>query len=144
MDDRDAKILQILANDGKATHSQIAEKVGLSLSACQRRVKELESRGIIAGYRATIAPAYLGEGQVVLVGINLASHSRADIQAFQKAIVRLPMVKDVYHIAGEYDYLLKVAVADIPAFEDFHADQLAAIPQIAKITSFVSMSTLKV
>jgi Lrp/AsnC family leucine-responsive transcriptional regulator len=54
------------------------------------------------------------------------------------------MVKDVYHIAGEYDYLLKVAVADIPAFEDFHADQLAAIPQIAKITSFVSMSTLKV
>lgn len=143
MDDKDKKILHILANDGKATHANIAEQVGLSLSACQRRVKDLEAKEIIAGYRANIASAYLGEEQIVLVGINLENHSRDAIQAFQKAIVRLPMVKDVYHIAGEYDYFLKVAVADISAYEDFHADRLAAIPEIAKITSFITMSALK-
>jgi len=144
MDRKDEKILQILSKDGKATHANIAQQVGLSLSACQRRVKELEANGIIVGYGAKIAPFYLGEKQIVLVGINLKNHSREAIQSFQRAIVRMPMVKGVYHIAGEYDYFLKVAVADISAYEDFHADRLAAIPEITKITSFIAMSTLKI
>lgn len=143
MDEKDRKIIRILAQDGKTTHAEIAERVGLSLSACQRRVKDLESQGIIEGYRAKIAASYLGEDQIILVGINLERHSRPAIQDFQKAIVKLTPVKDVYHIAGEYDYFLKVAVPDIAAYEDFHADALAAIPDIARITSFISMSTLK-
>ncbi|MEM6946112.1 MAG: Lrp/AsnC ligand binding domain-containing protein, partial [Pseudomonadota bacterium] len=62
---------------------------------------------------------------------------------FQAAIVRLSMVKEVHHIAGAYDYFLKVAVEDVAAYENFHADDLAAIPGIARITSFVAMSTFK-
>lgn len=143
MDEKDRKIIQILARDGKATHAEIGQRVGLSLSACQRRIKDLEAQGIIEGYRAKIASAYLGEDQIVLVGINLERHSRGAIQAFQKAVVKLAAVKDVYHIAGEYDYFLKVSVPDISAYADFHADALASIQGIARITSFISMSTLK-
>lgn len=143
MDEKDGKIIHILSREGKATHAEIAERVGLSLSACQRRVKELESQGVIEGYRAKIAARYLNENQIVIVGVNLEQHSRDAIQAFQKAIVKLTAVKDVYHIAGQYDYFLKVAVPDIAAYEDFHADALAAVRGVARITSFISMSTLK-
>ncbi|MEM7528477.1 MAG: Lrp/AsnC family transcriptional regulator [Pseudomonadota bacterium] len=143
MDETDRNILRHLAENGKLTQGRLAEKVGLSLSSCQRRVKSLEQDGAITGYRALISPALLGEGLVVLVGINLERHARKDIQAFQAAIVRLSMVKEVHHIAGAYDYFLKVAVEDVAAYENFHADDLAAIPGIARITSFVAMSTFK-
>lgn len=143
MDAIDGKILRNLANDGKITQAKLAESVGLSLSACQRRVKTLETSGAISGYRAVIDPALLDERRVVFVGINLERHARPDIQAFQSAVVRLPMVKEVHHIAGAYDYLLKVAVRDIEAYESFHADALAAVDGISRITSFVAMSTFK-
>ncbi|MEO0429093.1 MAG: Lrp/AsnC family transcriptional regulator [Pseudomonadota bacterium] len=143
MDGIDRNILRELATNGKLTHGQLADKVGLSLSSCQRRVKSLEQGGAITGYCASISPGLLGENLVVFVGINLERHARKDIQAFQAEVVRLPMVKEVHHIAGAYDYLLKVAVEDMEAYEDFHADDLAAIPGIARITSFVAMSTFK-
>lgn len=143
MDSIDAKIIQILSNSGKITQQHLSERVGLSLSACQRRVKALEHSRVISGYKALIDPDYLREAFVVLVGINLERHARADIQAFQNAITKLTMVKEVHHIAGQYDFFLKVAVSDIAAYEIFHADHLAAISGIARITSFVTMSTLK-
>lgn len=143
MDAIDAKILQFLACDGKLTHGRLADMVGLSLSACQRRVKALERSGAITGYRAVIDPALLDEAMTVFVGVSLERHARADIQSFQSAVVRLPMVKEVHHIAGAYDYILKVAVRDMNAYEGFHADDLAAVPGIARITSFVAMSTFK-
>lgn len=139
----DRKILRTLSEDGKITQSKLAEHVGLSLSACQRRVKLLEASGAISGYRAIVDPAILDEHLVVLVGINLERHARAHIQAFQSAVVCMPMVKEMHHIAGAYDYILKVAVANIEAYERFHADDLAAVKGIARITSFIAMSTLK-
>lgn len=143
MDTIDAKLLQILASHGRATHAQLAEQVGLSLSACQRRVKSLETRGAIQGYRAVVDPALLEEGRVVFVGVNLERHARADIQAFQRSVALIPAVKEVHHIAGEYDYLLKVAVRDLDAYEVFHADHLAALNGVARITSFIAISTFK-
>ena len=143
MDAIDAKLLQILASHGRATHAQLAEQVGLSLSACQRRVKSLETRGAIQGYRAVVDPALLEEGRVVFVGVNLERHARADIQAFQRSVALIPAVKEVHHIAGEYDYLLKVAVRDLDAYEVFHADHLAALNGVARITSFIAISTFK-
>ncbi len=143
MDPFDRNILKCLAQDGKMTQSDLAETVGLSLSACQRRVKALESKGQITGYRAEIAPELLGEAFVVFVGINLERHRRNDIQAFQKAVIAHSEVKEVYHIAGAFDYFLKVAVTDIQAYENFHADKLSAVDGISQITSFVAMSTFK-
>ncbi|MGB0906665.1 MAG: Lrp/AsnC family transcriptional regulator [Maricaulaceae bacterium] len=143
MDVYDAKILQNLSENGKVTQQELAERIGLSLSACQRRIKVLEENGAIQGYRAVIDPELLGEAFTVFVGINLERHSRAEIQAFQTAVIRLEGVKEVHHIAGQYDYLLKVKVADIQAYENFHADRLAGIKGIAQITSHITMSTFK-
>ncbi|MEL7313631.1 MAG: Lrp/AsnC family transcriptional regulator, partial [Cyanobacteria bacterium J06559_3] len=109
MDEQDRKILHILARDAKTTNAQLAEVVGLSLSACQRRVKSLEEAGAIAGYRAIIDPIHLDEAFVVFVGIRLQRHSRKIIQTFQEAIVVLDEVREVHHIAGSFDYFLRVA-----------------------------------
>lgn len=143
MDAIDKKILQILSEEGRVTQAELSERVGLSLSTCQRRLKALEDRRAITGYRAQIDPHFLDEGLTVLVGVNLERHARSEIRRFQDAIIRLPKVKEVHHVAGEYDYILKVAVRDMDAYELFHADEISAIKGIAKITSFIAMSTLK-
>ncbi|WP_083338516.1 Lrp/AsnC family transcriptional regulator [Ensifer sp. LCM 4579] len=89
------------------------ERVGISLSACQRRIKTLEQSGVVSGYKAVIDPNYLGEGLVVFVLVSLERHSKDGVRAFEAAVSRLPMIKEIYHVAGEYDFIMKVAVADI-------------------------------
>ena len=143
MDAIDRNILRLLSVDGKMTQGQLAERVGLSLSACQRRIKALQESNAITGYRAIIDPELLDERLVVFVGINLESHRRASCQDFQNSIIRLHQVKEVHHIAGTFDYILKVAVRDMDAYEHFHADDLASVQGILRITSFIAMSTFK-
>ena len=143
MDAIDRNILRLLSVDGKMTQGQLAERVGLSLSACQRRIKALQESNAITGYRAIIDPELLDERLVVFVGINLESHRRASCQDFQNSVIRLHPVKEVHHIAGAFDYILKVAVRDINAYENFHADDLASVQGILRITSFIAMSTFK-
>ena len=143
MDAIDRNILRVLGEEGKLTQARLAERVGLSLSACQRRVKVLEASGVIGGYRAVVDPDVLGEGFVLFAFVQLASHARADCLAFQSALRPLSPVKEAHHIAGEYDYLLKIAVADMAAYEAFHTDVLADVPGVARIVSHIPMSRVK-
>ena len=99
MDAIDRNILRLLSVDGKMTQGQLAERVGLSLSACQRRIKALQESNAITGYRAIIDPELLDERLVVFVGINLESHRRASCQDFQNSIIRLHPVKEVHHLS---------------------------------------------
>jgi Lrp/AsnC family leucine-responsive transcriptional regulator len=117
--------------------------VGLSPSSCQRRQRELEARGIIREYPAEIDPAVLGQSFTVFAAVQLQRHVRSDGQNFQKAVVKLPEVLEVHHIAGAFDYLLRV-VADLASYETFHAERLTALPGVAHITSYIAMSKLKV
>ena len=139
----DEKILRALRHNGRATSLELAEAVGLSPSSCQRRQRELEERGIVRGYRADIDPVVLGQALTVFAAVQLQRHERNEVQAFQKAVVRLPEVLEAHHIAGAFDYLLRIAVADLAAYEAFHADRLTALPGIANITSYIAMSTMK-
>jgi Lrp/AsnC family transcriptional regulator, leucine-responsive regulatory protein len=143
IDQFDEKILRTLQRDARATSLELAEAVGLSPSSCQRRQRELEQRGIVRGYRAEIDPAVLGQAFTVFAALQLQRHERSEVQAFQKAVVLLPEVLEVHHIAGAFDYLLRIAVADLAAYETFHADRLTALPGVANITSYVVMSRLK-
>jgi len=143
IDGFDEKLLRALQRDARATSLELAEAVGLSPSSCQRRQRELEARGIIQGYRAEIDPAVLGQSFTVFAAVQLQRHARSDVQNFQKAVVRLPEVLEVHHIAGAFDYLLRVAVADLASYETFHAVRLTALPGVAHITSYVAMSKLK-
>jgi Lrp/AsnC family transcriptional regulator, leucine-responsive regulatory protein len=143
IDQFDEKILRSLERNARATSFELAETVGLSPSSCQRRQRELEQRGIVRGYRADIDPAALGQALTVFAAVQLRRHERSEVQAFQKAVVLLPEVLEAHHIAGAFDYLLRIAIADLASYETFHADRLTALPGLANITSYVVMSRLK-
>ena len=140
IDHFDEKLLRALQDNARATSFELAEVVGLSPSSCQRRQRELEQRGIIRGYRADIDPAVLGQSFTVFAAVQLERHVRSDVQAFQKAVTQLPGILEVRHIAGAFDYLLRIAVADLASYETFHSDRLTALPGVAHITSYVVMS----
>ena len=97
---------------------------------------------MILGYRAEIEPTALGRSLRVLVGVRLVRHDRAEVQAFEKAVVQLSEIAFAHHVTGGFDYLLQVEVADLTAFEDFHANRLASLPNVGAVTSYVTMKTL--
>jgi Lrp/AsnC family leucine-responsive transcriptional regulator len=142
VDDVDRAILAVLERDGRINNAELAARVGLSPSPCLRRVRKLEETGVIRGYRAVIDPAAVGRSLRVFAGVRLVRHARADVLAFERAVVRLPEVVQSHHVTGNYDYLLQVEVADLPAYEDFHANRLATLPSVAAVTSYVTMKTL--
>jgi len=142
MDDVDRAILVVLEKRGRINNADLAARVGLSPSPCLRRVRRLEETGVIRGYRALIDPAAVGRSLRVFAGVRLVRHARAEVAAFERAVVRLPEVVNTHHVTGNYDYLLHVEVADLPAYEDFHANRLASLPGVAAVTSYVTMKTL--
>ncbi|GAA3640311.1 Lrp/AsnC family transcriptional regulator [Streptomyces iranensis] len=142
MDDVDRSILSILERNGRISNAELATQVGLSPSPCLRRVNRLEESGAIRGYHAEIDPAAIGRGLRVFAGVRLMRHNRGDVAAFERAAVQLPGVIQVHHVTGNYDYLLQVEVADLPAYEDFHANRLAELPGVATVSSYVAMKTL--
>jgi Lrp/AsnC family transcriptional regulator, leucine-responsive regulatory protein len=142
MDDVDRAILAVLDRDGRISNADLAERVGLSPSPCLRRVRRLEETGVIRGYRAVIDPTALGRGLRVIANVRLVRHSRADVIAFERAVVQLPEVVVTHHVTGTFDYLLQVEVADLAAYEDFHANRLADLPGVAAVNSYVTMKTL--
>lgn len=142
MDDIDRSILATLEKHGRISNDELAARVGLSPSPCLRRVRRLEQTGVIRGYQALVDPAAVGRGLRVFAGVRLIRHARADVVAFERAVIRLPEIIHTHHITGNYDYLLHVEVADLPAYEDFHANRLATLPSVASVTSYVTMKTL--
>jgi Lrp/AsnC family leucine-responsive transcriptional regulator len=142
VDEVDWSILAVLEKRGRISNAELAAEVGLSPSPCLRRVRRLEETGVIRGYRALIDPAATGRGLRVFVGVRLMLHARADVAAFERAVLQLREVAYSHHVTGNYDYLLQVEVADLPAYEDFHANQLASLPGVAMVTSYVTMKTL--
>lgn len=138
----DRAILSVLDRHGRISKAELASRVGLSPSPCLRRVNRLEATGVIRGYRADIAPAALGRGLRVFAGVRLIRHTRQDVVAFERAATRLSEVVCTHHVTGNYDYLLQVDVPDPAAYEDFHANRLAGPPNVATVTSYVTMKTL--
>ena len=142
MDEVDRSILAVLETRGRISNAELAAEVGLSPSPCLRRVRRLEEAGVIRGYRALIDPAAVGRGLRVFAGVRLIRHTRADVVAFEQEVMGLAEVVACHHITGNFDYLLQVEVADLPAYENFHANQMAALPGVGTVNSFVIMKTL--
>nr|WP_018997475.1 Lrp/AsnC family transcriptional regulator [Hirschia maritima] len=136
-------ILRELRQDGRLTNIELAEKVGLSPSACLRRVQELERSGVIAGYRAVLDRKAMGAGFVVYVTVGLARHLKKDQQAFENAMNRARQVVECHNITGTVEYLLRVETEDLEAYKVFHTDVLGTVEQVASITSFIVMGTPK-
>lgn len=137
------QILRELSKDGRITNIDLADRVGLSPSACLRRVQDLERRGVIKGYRAVLDPTAMGAGFVAYVGVGLNDHSKTGQEGFERAISRAPQVRECHNITGTIEYLLRVECADLKAYKNFHTDMLGALPQVNAITSYVVMGSPK-
>lgn len=136
-------ILRELTRDGRISNLELAERVGLSASACLRRVQELERTGVIKGYRAVLDRAALGAGFVAYVTVGLSVHTKASQVAFEQSISRSPEVRECHNITGAVEYLLRVEAEDLAAYKRFHTDILGVLPQVSSITSYVVMGSPK-
>jgi Lrp/AsnC family leucine-responsive transcriptional regulator len=143
MDALDAKILQALEHNGRVTNLQLAERVGLSPSACPRRVQALEAEGVIKGYRAILDRSQLGAGLTVFVMVGLSGHLQHDAQAFERAMAGASEVRECHNITGAVEYLLRVEVSDLAAYKRFHSDTLGTLSQVSTITSHVCLGSSK-
>lgn len=137
------RILRELGRDGRLPNTELATRVGLSPSACLRRVQDLERRGVISGYRAVISPQARGVGFTAYVTIGLSRHSTKTQKAFERLCLAAPAVRECHNITGTVEYLLRVEVADLTAYREFHADVLGNFPWIATITTHVVMDSPK-
>ena len=142
-DDIDARILRELARDGRLSHVDLSARVGLSPSACSRRVAELERSGAILGYRAVVAPGARDGGFTVLVAVGLSEHTKPSQEAFERAMARAWQVRECHNLTGAWEYMLRVEVPDLAAYKAFHTEVLGALPQVRQLTSYVVMASPK-
>lgn len=129
--------------DGRLPNNELADRIGLSPSPCLRRVRTLETTGVITGYHASVDPAALDRGFVVLLHVEMAEQRGETIEAFESAVLDLDQVVSCRRMFGTPDYLLQVAVADIEAYEQIYMSELTRLPGVARTTSQFAMKTVK-
>jgi Lrp/AsnC family leucine-responsive transcriptional regulator len=139
----DRAIVAILQRDGRMANVDLAEAVSLSPSACLRRVKALEASGIIAGYRAEVDRATAGLGLTVFVGLRVERHSRQASVDIEQALLAIPAVVACYLITGTADFMVEVAVPDLPSYERMLLDQVLAIPGVVEVRSTFTIRTIR-
>ena len=143
LDDIDRRILRELGSDGRISNIALAERVGLSPSACLRRVQEMERIGLIKGYRAVLDRDKLGLGFVAYLTVGLNRHTKADQEGFERAVSACPEVVECHNITGTVEYMLRVEARDLAAYKAFHTDVLGTLPAVNSITSSVVMGSPK-
>jgi len=137
------KILRELSREGRISNLDLAERVGLSPSACLRRVQELERSGVIKGYRARIDPARVGTAFIAYVTVGLSRHTKDAQAGFEAAMAEAPEVRECHNVTGSIEYLLRVEAADLAAYKHFHTEVLGVLPQVNAITTYVLMDSPK-
>jgi Lrp/AsnC family transcriptional regulator, leucine-responsive regulatory protein len=143
LDAIDLRILRALQEDGRITIQDLAGKVGLTASPCLRRVRLLEEAGVIAGYVAKLDQAAVGLAVNVFVSIRLERQREDELERFSKAIAMWPEVLECYLMTGQRDYLMRVVVADLPAYERFLKEKLTKLACVASIESSFALGQVK-
>jgi len=133
MDRIDRAILAALQNDGRISNKELAAAVGLAPSSCLERVRRLQDRGIITGFHAELDPMALGIRLQAFVSVRLAQHNRDVVDAFRDHIVSLPEVVSVYHVAGEEDFVVHVAVRDAEHLKNLTLDGFTTRAEVARL-----------
>ncbi|GJD61343.1 Lrp/AsnC family transcriptional regulator [Methylobacterium frigidaeris] len=141
-DEIDARILRVLRDDGRISNADLAAKVGLSPSACLRRLRLLESNGTIRGYTALIEADEREAHLVVLTQITLERQTEESLNRFEAAVRRCPEVRDCYLMTGLSDYLMRIEVSDAGDYERLHKEVLSRLPGVARIQSSFAIRTV--
>jgi DNA-binding Lrp family transcriptional regulator len=143
LDNYDKSILEALQKDGRISNVQLAQHVSLSESACLRRVRALEEAGMIRGYVALVSQNEAGLPGNVFVQIGLHREVESELAAFEDAVRNIPEVMECYLMSGEFDYLLRVVVADMADFERIHKTELTRLPGVARVNSSFAIRTVQ-
>ena len=139
----DKKILKVLQADARLNTKQIAGKIGLTVTPTYERLKKIEQSGVVKEYVALLDRDKIGKTIVAFINVSLQLHSKPLINIFEKAIVKVPEVMECFHVAGNFDYLLKVVVKDMNSYQNFVSNKLATIENIAHVQSSFVMTEIK-
>jgi Lrp/AsnC family transcriptional regulator len=142
LDKTDLKILAILQEDASLPVAEIASRVNLSQTPCWRRIQRLESEGVIIGRVALVNPESIGVGMTIFVDIETNDHSREWLSRFAELVRQMPEVMDVYRMAGDVDYTLRIAVSSMSDYDDFYRRLISAVP-LKNVTSRIAMERVK-
>lgn len=138
----DRAIVTTLQRDGRIANVDLADEVGLSPSACLRRVKALEASGIIAGYHAEVSRARAGLGLTVFIGLRVSGHSKETSSQIERQLLAIPAVVACYLISGNDDFLVEAAVPDLASYEQLLLGQILAIPAVVEAHSTFAIRTV--
>ena len=139
IDSIDRKLLDLLQNQGRLTHAELAQRIGLSASACTRRMQRLEAEGVVDGYVARLNGALIGRPTTVFIEVTLSSQGSSALDAFERAVAACSDVLECHLMSGDFDYLLRVAVADLQDYERVHRQHIAACPHVARVRTAFAM-----
>ena len=139
----DKKILKVIQADARLNTKQIAGKIGLTVTPTYERLKKIEQSGVVKEYVALLDREIIGKTIVAFINVSLQLHSKPLINVFEKSIVKVPEVMECFHVAGNFDYLLKVVVKDMNSYQNFLSNKLATIENIAHVQSSFVMTEIK-
>lgn len=142
MDDFDRKILSILRRDGRITFTDLAQRVGLSKTPCQQRVRRLVDKRVITGFAAIVDPAKVGLDHVAFAEVKLSDTREAALKQFNAAVRAIREVEECHMIASSFDYLLKVRTPDIRRYRIVLGEKISSLPHVASTSTFVAMETI--
>jgi len=143
IDKIDEQLIALLAKNGRATLSDLAEEVNLSISPCQARIKKLEEKKYILGYHAQINFQQLEKAHIAFIQISLSNTQAKALEAFNIEVGKLDAVEQCHMIAGGFDYLLKVRTSDIKSYRLLLSEKISSLPYVASTSTFVSMQSVK-
>ncbi|MEV0590823.1 Lrp/AsnC family transcriptional regulator [Nonomuraea cavernae] len=143
MDRIDRRILQELQRDGRISNTELADRVGLTPSPCLRRVRQLEEAGVIRGYRALLDGDAVGSGFQAFVTVVMRYEDHDTVAELERQVAGMPEVVEAHRLFGDPDFLLRVAVADLAAYERFYSEVLSGLPGVAQLTSHLAMKVVK-
>ena len=139
MDAVDRKILALLQDDGRLTITELADRVGLSISPCHRRVRELERSGAILGYHAAVDAQAVGLGFEAIVFLTMRQEDHDTLIAFEEGVAAIPQVLQAERLFGDPDYLLRIVTSDLAAYQRLQDEKLSALPGIGRMISTLVM-----
>lgn len=143
LDELDRRIIAVLREDGRITVTELAQRVGMSKTPCQVRMRRLIDSGVIRGFRAVVDPAALGLDHVAFAEVKLSDTRERALSEFNQAVRRIPEVEECHMIASSFDYLLKVRTADIRRYRMVLGERISSLPHVSSTSTFVAMETVK-
>ncbi len=143
MDTKDKAILELLQDNSRITNKEIADKTDLTITPVHERIKRLEKSGVIQKYVALLDHEQLNLSLIAFTSISLKEHSKEFIKKFEQDITKIDSVVECFHIAGQFDYLLKIMIKDMKAYQSVVIDQLASMQNIANVNSSFVMTEVK-